>query len=134
MTKLDAFDFVNSINSTKKDIMRGTENDDLAEKSYVPWLTNNALSYFPDTLYHANIMNSNYHLDNRLQYSYLLNIVRPKKRFSKWAKKSTNKDVENLSKYYNYSMTKAKQVLSLFSKEQLKQLEAYLNPDKHTNK
>ena len=48
------FDFVNSINFNKHDLMTGTENDELAEKSYVPFLTNRSLSYFTDTILYAN--------------------------------------------------------------------------------
>ena len=34
------FDYVNSINFTKKNLMKNTANDELAEKDYVPFLTN----------------------------------------------------------------------------------------------
>ena len=94
MAKMNPFDFVDSINFSKKDLMRGTENDQLAEKSYNAWLINSALSYFPDTIQYANVMNGNHHLDNKLQYQYLINIVRPKKRYSKWAKKKEDSDLE----------------------------------------
>ena len=68
------FDFINSINFTKKNMMRGTENDDLAEKSYVPYITNRTLSYFTDTLLYANEMNRFAStLDSKLQYEFLLN-------------------------------------------------------------
>ena len=38
------FDFINSINFTKKNIMTNTENDELAESTYVPYITNRTLS------------------------------------------------------------------------------------------
>ena len=57
MDVMKPFDFINSINFTKKNMIRGTENDDLAEKSYVPYITNRTLSYFTDTLLYANEMN-----------------------------------------------------------------------------
>ena len=72
------FDFVNSINFTKKNMMRDTANDDLAEKSYVPFLTNRSLSYFTDTLLYANEMNKLHQLDNKLQYEFFLNTIRKK--------------------------------------------------------
>ena len=56
------FDYINSINFTKKNLMRGTENDDLAEKGYVPYITNKTLSYFTDTLLYANEMLSLIHI------------------------------------------------------------------------
>ena len=131
MSKIDAFEFVNSVNYTKKDIIAENES---AEKDYVAWLTNNALSYFPDTLYHANMMNSNYHLDNKLQYQYLLNSIRPKKRYSKWFKKTENKDLENIMKAYNFNIKVAKQVLKLLSQEQLSVLDSIVNQDKQNYK
>ena len=84
------FDYINSINFTKKNLMRGTENDELAEKGYVPYITNKTLSYFTDTLLYANEMNRYHFLDNKLQYEFYLNSIRKKKRFAKWAKADNN--------------------------------------------
>ena len=61
---MNPFDYVNAINAGK-DIMTGTENDDLAEKGYNPFLTNRQFSYFQDTVHFANMMNQHAHLDNR---------------------------------------------------------------------
>lgn len=116
---MSPFDFVNAINSqSKKDLMTGTENDELAESSYVPFVVNRALSYFPDTLMHANYMNIHHILDYKPQFHYLLNIVRPARRMSKWAKKQDG-DLQLVMQYYNYSIDKAKQALPLLSLEQL---------------
>ena len=112
------FDFVNSINHKKNNMMRDTENDELAESSYVPFLTNRQLSYFPDTLFYANQMNILHNADNKLQYEYLLNSIRPKKRFAKWVKPEDNDDLEMVKMYYGYSNKKAQQVLSILSSEQ----------------
>lgn len=116
---MSPFDFVNAINSSKKpDLMSGTENDDLAEKAYVPFVVNRALSYFPDTLMYANYMNIHHILDNKLQFHYLLNIVRPARRMSKWAKKQDS-DLQLIMQYYNYGINKAKEALPLLSPQQL---------------
>jgi hypothetical protein len=116
---MSPFDYVNAINSQgKKDLMTGTENDELAEKSYVPFVVNRALSYFPDTVMYANHMNIHHILDNKLQFHYHLNIVRPARRMSKWAKK-TDGDLQLVMQYYNYNVDKAKQALPLLSSEQL---------------
>lgn len=117
---MNPFDFVNSINFTKKDLMSGTENDELAEKGYAPFIVNKSLSYFPDTLLYANEVNMLAHIDNKLQYHYLLNSIRPAKRFSKWAKKEDSDDLEVVKEYYGYSNDKAYQALSILSKDQLK--------------
>lgn len=116
------FDFVNSVNFTKKNMMRGTENDDLAEKSYVPYLTNKALSYHTDTLLYANEMNQLHFLDNKLQYEFFLNTLRKKKRFAKWAKADNNDDIEMISQYFKYSPSKAKIALTVLTSQQLEEI------------
>lgn len=116
---MNPFDFVNSINVSKENLMRGTENDALAESGYAPFIVNKSLSYFPDTIFYANEVNKMAHADNILQYSYLLNSVRAQKRFAKWVKKEDSDDLEAIKEYYGYSNEKAYQALQLLSNDQL---------------
>lgn len=113
------WDYINSITFNKQNLMEGTANDKLAEKEYPSFLVNKALSYFPDTILYANEMNINHQLDNKLQYSYLLNNVRPMKRFSKWVKKEDSNDMDVVKEYYGYNNEKAKAALSVLSTEQI---------------
>jgi len=115
---MNPFDYLNSINWTKKNIMK----DDIDEKAYNPFLVNRTLSYFQDTIAYANIMNQYHHLDNRLQYEFYINIIRQRKRFSKWIKPETSEDIEVIMEYYGYSNEKARQALPLLSSQQLQQL------------
>lgn len=115
---MNPFEYVNAINMTKKNIMV----DDIAEKQYVPYMTNRSLSYFNDTVLIANEMNINHHLDNRLQFDFFINIIRKRKRFSKWFKPESQSDVEVVKAYYGYSNEKARQVLPLLTKELLEVL------------
>ena len=112
---MNPFEYVNAINYTKKDIMV----DDIAEKAYAPYMVNRQLSYFPDTVLAANAMNRNHHLDNRLQFDFFINIIRKRKRFSKWYKPETISDLEVVKKYYGYSNEKARQALTLLSPDQI---------------
>lgn len=112
------FDYVNSINISKKDIMH----DDISEKSYPAFMVNRALSYFNDTVLYANEMNVNHHIDNKLQYHFLINIIKKKKRFSKWLKPTEVENLELIKEYYGYSNEKAKSVLPLFNNESIEQL------------
>lgn len=121
------FDYVSAINYTKKDLMTDTDNDELAEAGYNPYLTNKALSYFPDTILYANEMNMHYNADNKLQFQYLLNIVRPKKRFSKWAKRQDSDDFEAVKQYFKYNNAKTEQAISLLSPEQIEQIKTILD-------
>ena len=116
---MNPFDFVNDINLGKKDIITNSDNPELAEKTYNPYLTNKSLSYFPDSVQYANMMNMNSHLDHLLQYSFLINIVRKRKRFSKWYKNTSDEDLQAVIDYYGYSVNKAKEVLKLLDDEQL---------------
>ena len=112
------FDYVNSINFTKKNLMRDTANDELAEKGYAPFLTNKSLSYFTDTLLYSNEMNRYHFLDKKLQYEFYLNSIRKKKRFAKWAKADNNDELNMISEYYKISLPKAKDALKILSPEQ----------------
>tara|TARA_A200000159_G_scaffold95557_1_gene88675 strand:- start:525 stop:911 length:387 start_codon:yes stop_codon:yes gene_type:complete len=118
MVVMNPFEYLNAINNTKKDIMV----DDIAEKGYNSFMVNRGLSYFNDTVLMANEMNVNHTIDNRLQFDFLINIVRKKKRFSKWIKPETVSDVEVVKEYYGYSNEKAKQALSLLTSDQINEL------------
>ena len=113
------FDFVSNINGAKKDLIRDSDNPDLMEKSYKPFLINKALSYFIDTILYANEMNSAKHVDSMLQNDYYLNSVRSGKRFSKWAKPIENLDIESIQEYYKISYIKALEISKVLSKEQI---------------
>ena len=115
---MNPFEYVNAINHTKQNVMV----DDMAEKAYNPFMVNRTLSYFSDTILMANEMNLNHHLDNRLQFDFFINIVRKKRRFSKWNKPETVSDVEVVKEYYGYNNEKARQVLTLLTSKQIDEL------------
>ncbi|NDH49093.1 MAG: DNA polymerase [Proteobacteria bacterium] len=126
VTDMNPFDFVNSISYNKKDLMVGTENDELAEKGYTPFLVNKALSYYPDTIAYANEINGMHHIDNKLQYHYLLNSIRPQKRFSKWSKRQDSADLNAIKQYFNYNDRRAQEALSILSVAQINEIKEKL--------
>jgi len=113
------FDYVNAVTFSKKDMMRGTDNDELAEKSYEPFLTNRSLSYHIDCVPYANEINRYPDLDKLLQFDFFINTLRPMKRFAKWVKPVQNEDLESVMEYYSYSRVKAETALSVLTQEQL---------------
>jgi len=115
---MNPYEYVKAINDTKQNIMV----DDITEKAYNAFMVNRSLSYFNDTVLMANEMNLNAHLDNRLQFDFYINIVRKKKRFSKWIKPETVSDVEVVKEYYGYSNEKARQILTLLTSDQINEL------------
>ena len=98
---MNPFEYLKAINDTKEDIMV----DDLSEKGYNPFMVNRGLSYFNDTILMANEMNINHHLDKKLQFKFYINIIRKRKRFSKWFKPETEDDV-NVVNFISYNYLK----------------------------
>ena len=133
--KLTPFSFVNEINTGKRNIMLDQNGDhsDLLERVYNPYITNRSLSYFNDSVLHANEMNKNHHLDSRLQFSYLINTIRKRKRFSKWMKTTELDDLDAVKTYYGYSNEKARQVLTLLNNDQLTELKQRVYKGGYTN-
>jgi len=122
--KLSPFDFLNAINFTKQDLIV----DDITEKAYVPFVVNRSLSYFQDTVLLANEMNINHIIDHKAQNLFYINTIRKRKRFSKWAKADEPADLEIVKKYYGYSNDRAREALSILSKEEISELKKRMNP------
>jgi len=73
------------------------------------------------------MMNCNHHLDHKLQYSFLINIIRPSKRFSKWVKKEKDEDLEAIMEHFGYNRQKAKTALELLTPDQIKTIKKKLD-------
>ena len=108
-------DWLNSINFSKENLME----DPSSKKEYAPYIINRCLSGHIDCLMYANEMNLNHSLDKDMQYSFYLNSLRKKKRFSPWLRKDKVTDLECVKSYYGYSNEKASQALKILSKEQI---------------
>lgn len=112
---ISPFDFINAIHYTKEPLMV----DEWSERQYQPYIINKGLSYSPDTIIPANEVNSRPHIDKNLQFHFLINTIRPRKRFNKWIKPSKIEAIDVIKEYYGYSNEKARQVLPLLSDEQI---------------
>ena len=111
-------EYLNAINFNKKNLM---DSDDVMwEKKYPAFIVNKMLSGFSDTIMLVNEMNRNHFLDKDMQFQFLLNSIRSKKRFTPFLKASKIKDIECVKEYYGYSNEKAKTALDILTKEQLK--------------
>ena len=115
---MNPFDYVNAICDTKVNLIV----DEATEKAYNPFMINRTLSYHYDTVLLANEMNYRHHLDKKPQFDFLINTVRKKRRFAKWAKPISSDDLEVVKEYYGYSNEKARQVLPLLNDVQMGQL------------
>jgi hypothetical protein len=122
------FIYVTNVCTSTKNLMRGSENDEAAEKEYKPYLTNRALSYQQDCIFFANELNIHHDLDSRLQYEFLLNSLRKRKRRSqKWEKDKPVESVEMIMEYFGYGRAKAEQALKVLTDDQLTMIELALD-------
>lgn len=118
--KINPFDFVEAIHSSKENLII----DEWSERQYNPFIVNKALSFGSDTVIQANEMNSRPHVEKKLQFDFLINTIRPRKRYNKWIKAEKIDDLEVVKQYYNYNTEKAQQALKILSSAQLKTIRA----------
>ena len=109
-------DWLNSLNFTKDNLI---EEDPTIISEYPPYIINRCMSGHLDSVLFANEMNKYHSLDKDMQYSFYLNILRKRKRFSPWIKKGKDSDLEYVKRYYGYNNEKAAQALKILSNEQL---------------
>lgn len=120
--KIDLWSFVNSITQNKNQIELNEETD----KDYNPALVNKAISHHLDSVFFANAMNIYSKLPKKLQYEFLINIVRRKTQYVQWVKGDKNPQIEEninaLRSYYGYNEKKAIEALFILSEGQLKKI------------
>ena len=111
-------EYLNAINFTKKDLTKSE--DELWKKKYPAFIVNKMLSAFSDTVMLVNEMNRNHFLDKDMQFQFLLNSIRTKKRYSPFLRASKLKEIECVKEYYGYSNDKAKAALDILTKDEIK--------------
>ena len=117
--------YLNAINYTKEKLMDA--DDEMWEKKYPSFIVIKALSAFEECILLVNELNIKPHIDKKLQFSFLINSVRIKKRFSPWLRKSKINDLDICKEYYGYNNEKAKEALRILTKQQLQIIKQKLN-------
>ena len=117
MSEYTLTNYLTAINWSKEKLLDSDDKD--WEKKYPPFIINKGLSYFPETVMFANEMNRLPHASKHAQFSFLLNTIRNKKRFSKWLKASKLKDLDVVKQYYGYSNKKESEALNILTKSQI---------------
>jgi|TARA_A200000159_G_scaffold123329_1_gene117900 hypothetical protein len=126
-------DYLKAINETKEPLL--DSDDKTWEKKFPPFVINRCLSMFYDTIMHSNEMNGLHFLPKRMQFHYLINSIRKKKRFGgKWLSQSKLKNLDVVKEYYGYSNNKAKEILNLLSDGQIEELKMSLTKGGRKNK
>ena len=126
-------DYLNAINFGKEALL---DSDDTEwEKKYPPFIINKCVSMHYDTVMHANEMNGLHFLPKTMQFHYLINSIRKKKRFGgKWLSQKKLKDMEVVKEYYGFSNAKAKEALNLLTKDQIDNIKENLDKCGRTKK
>jgi hypothetical protein len=115
-------DYLNAINVSKEPLLDSSES--YTKQSYPPFVVTRCLSYFPDTLFAANEMNTRPLIDSKMHFDFLRGAVRPRKRFSKWLKREDDSRVAALVEYYGISSRKAREALPVLSESDLEEIVA----------
>ena len=121
---LELKDWLNSINFNKENLI---EEDPSTIKDYAPYIINRCLSGNLDCIMFANEMNKYSFLDKDMQYSFYLNTLRKKKRFSPWLRKDKVTDLEIIKQYYGYSNEKASNALKILTPDQINYIKQRLD-------
>tara|TARA_B100000780_G_scaffold230761_1_gene170515 strand:+ start:231 stop:638 length:408 start_codon:yes stop_codon:yes gene_type:complete len=118
-------DYLNAINVSKESLM--DSEDEVWEKKYAPFIVNKCVAPFPDTILLVNELNQYHHLDKKLQFDFLLNSLRTRKRYTPWLKAKKLKNLEYVKEYYGYNNEKAKAALDILDDEQISAIKIKLN-------
>ncbi len=118
-------EYLKAINQSKEPLMDTT--DEMWEKKYPAFVVNRCVYPFSDTILLANEMNIYNGLDNKLQFHFLLNSIRARKRYSPWLKTSKIKNLETIKEYFGYSDQRAKEVLNVLTDEDISYMETKLD-------
>ena len=118
-------EYLKSINNSKQSVMESE--DKMWEKRYPAFIVNKCLAPFNDTIMLVNEMNFHNHLDNKLQYDFLLNSLRKQNRYASWMKASKTKNLEYVKEYFGYNNEKARSVLNILDDEQIAFIKKKLN-------
>ena len=118
-------EYLNAINHTKEPLM-DTE-DEVWEKKYPPFIVNKCVAPFQDTIMLVNEINQLHHLDKKLQYDFLLNSLRTRKRYTPWVKAMKLENLEYVKEFYGYNNEKAKVALDILTDEQISAIKQKMN-------
>ena len=118
-------DYLKAINHTKEPLL--DSEDEEWTKKYPPFIVNKCLAPFPDTIQLVNEINQLHHLDKKLQFDFLINSLRPRKRYTPWMKAKKLENLEYVKEFYGYNNEKAKSALDILSDEQISAIKRKLN-------
>ena len=124
-------EYLKAINQTKEPLMDG--DDEEWERKYPPFIVNKCVAPFADTIMLVNEINQLPNVDKKMQFDFLLNSLRPRKRFTPWLKATKLENLEYVKEFYGYNNVKAKAALDILSDEQISAIKQKLNKGGRNN-
>ena len=118
-------DYLKAINQTKEPLL--DSEDEEWVKKYPSYIINKCIAPFSDTVMLVNEINQLHHLDKKLQFDFLINSLRPRKRYTPWMKAKKLKNLEYVKEYYGYNNEKARYALDILNDEQISAIKTKLN-------
>ena len=118
-------DYLKAINVSKESLL--DSEDEQWEKKFAPFIVNKCVAPFEDTVMLVNEINQLHHLDKKLQFDFLINSLRPRKRYAPWMKAKKLKNLEYVKEFYGYNNEKAKAALDILDDEQISAIKNKLN-------
>ena len=124
-------EYLKAVNQTKEPLMDG--DDEEWERKYPPFIVNKCVAPFADTIMLVNEINQLPNVDKKMQFDFLLNSLRPRKRFTPWLKATKLENLEYVKEFYGYNNEKAKSALDILSDEQISAIKQKLNKGGRNN-
>ena len=126
------FDILKDINLNKSFSLHNQED---FEKTYNSFMINRFLSMNPETVFEAEMLNSNKYIPKKYQYLFLSTMIEPKNRYLKYIKQDKESEDTKLLKfvsdYYYISEEKARELLKTISEEEKEMIkQAYKDMEK----
>ena len=118
-------DYIKAINYTKEPLL-DTEDEEWIKK-YPPYIVNKCIAPFTDSVMLVNEINQLHHLDKKLQFDFLINSLRPRKRYTPWMKAKKLENLQYVKEFYGYNNEKAKAALDILNDEQISAIKERLN-------
>jgi hypothetical protein len=120
----DLGQWLTSINFSKENLV-----DEIPENisSYNPYVINKCVAGHLDTILFANEMNQHPYISKDMQYTFYLNSLRKKKRYSPWIKKNDADNLALVKEYYGYNDKKALEALRVLNREEINFIKQRLN-------
>ena len=118
-------EYLKAVNQTKEPLMDG--DDEEWERKYPPFIVNKCVAPFADTIMLVNEINQLPNVDKKMQFDFLLNSLRPRKRFTPWLKANKLENLEYVKEFYGYNNEKAKVALDILTDEQISAIKQKMN-------